>query len=160
MRDAAYNSFARELTTRVEDARSIEQVIESFNGALQRLSFVSEKVWRGPSVMLLEATLQYLRDNYFEDLPLPVVARKAGFSVPAFTRVFKQATGTSYLAYLRSIRIEHAKKLLTSTPMTVEQIAQACGFHSQHHLIRSFKKVAGETPGAYREAHSIRTDEE
>ncbi len=155
MKDAVYNSFAKELTNRVEDARSTEQVIESFNGALQRLGFVSAKVWRGPSVMLLEATLQYLKDNYFEDLPLPLVAKQAGFSVPAFTRVFKQATGTSYLAYLRAIRIEHAKKLLTTTPMTVEQIAQACGFHSQHHLIRSFKKVAGETPGSYRDSHSI-----
>ncbi|MDJ0762775.1 MAG: AraC family transcriptional regulator [Myxococcota bacterium] len=156
MRESAFNSFVLELTSRVEAARSIEQVIESFNGAIQRLSFVSDKVWRGSSVMLLESTLQYLKDNYFENLPLPMIARKTGFSVPAFTRVFKQATGTSYLSYLRSIRVEQAKKLLTSTPDTIEQIAQACGFHSQHHLIRSFKKVAGQTPGAYRDAHAIR----
>ncbi len=159
MKESAYNSFAREITGSVEEARTTDQVIESLNSSVQRLGFVSAKVWRGPTVMLLEATLQYLKDNYFEDLPLPVVARQAGFSVPAFTRAFKQATGTSYLAYLRSIRVERAKKLLTSTAMTVEQIAQTCGFHSQHHLIRSFKKVTGETPGAFRDTHAIVEDD-
>ncbi|MBN2341042.1 MAG: helix-turn-helix domain-containing protein [Deltaproteobacteria bacterium] len=154
MRQDARNSFINDLTVRVEETRSIEQLIDSFNDSVQRLSFVSTKAWRGPSVMLLEATLQYLKDNYFEPLPLPEVARKAGFSVPVFTRVFKQATGTSYLNYLRNIRIERAKKLLSTTLLTLEQIAQACGFNSQHHLIRAFKKVTNLTPGAYRKNHS------
>lgn len=154
MRQDARNSFINELTARIEETRNIEQLIDSFNDAIQRMSFVSTKAWRGPSVMLLEATLQYLRENYFEPLPLPEVARKAGFSVPVFTRVFKQATGTSYLNYLRTIRIEHAKKLLSTTLLTLEQIASACGFNSQHHLIRSFKKVTNLTPGSFRRNHS------
>ena len=154
MRQDAKNSFIDDLTVRVEETRSIEQLIDSFNDSVQRLSFVSTKAWRGPSVMLLEATLQYLKDNYFEPLPLPEVARKAGFSVPVFTRVFKQATGTSYLNYLRQIRIERARKLLATTLLTLEQIAQACGFNSQHHLIRAFKKVTHMTPGAYRKKHA------
>lgn len=154
MRQDARNSFINDLTVRVEETRSMEQLIDSFNDSVQRLNFVSTKAWRGPSVMLLEATLQYLKDNYFEPLPLPEVARKAGFSVPVFTRVFKQATGTSYLNYLRNIRIERAKKLLSTTLLTLEQIAQACGLNSQHHLIRAFKKVTNQTPGAYRKNHS------
>ncbi|NLN62911.1 MAG: helix-turn-helix transcriptional regulator [Myxococcales bacterium] len=154
MRHDARESFINELADRLEDARSIDQVIDGFNDSLQRLSFVTTRAWRGPSVMLLEATLQYLRENFFEPLPLPEVARKAGFSVPVFTRVFKQATGMSYLTYLRTIRIEHAKKLLATTTLTLEQIGQSCGFHSQHHLIRSFKRVTGLTPGNYRKRHS------
>ncbi len=154
MRNDVRDRFAGELTARLEEARSLALVIACFNEALQRLFFVSSKVWHGPSVMRLEAALQYLRENFAEPLPLPDVARRAGFSVPAFGRVFKQATGTSYLAYLRALRIEHAKKLLATTPMTTEQIAQACGFNSQHHLIRSFKKVTQQTPGAYRKANA------
>jgi len=150
MRQDAYDSFVSDLTLHLEEARSLNEVIADFNEALKRLSFVSSKVWRGSNVMLLETTLQYLRDNFFEQLPLPKVARKAGFSVPAFTRVFKQATGTTFVSYLRGIRVDHARKLLTTTPLSLEQIAQSCGFNSQHHLIRSFKKVTGTTPGAYR----------
>jgi transcriptional regulator GlxA family with amidase domain len=100
--------------------------------------------------MRLDTTLQYLKDNFAEPLRLTSVARKAGFSVPAFSRIFKQATGTSFLVYLRNIRVEHAKMLLRTTTLSAEQIAQACGFQSQHHLIRSFKKVTKSTPGNYR----------
>jgi AraC-like DNA-binding protein len=154
MQSEARDRFAGDLTRKLEEAPSLYQVIEAFKEALGRLSFVSSKVWHGSNVMRLEATLQYLHENYAESLPLPAVARKAGFSVPTFSRVFKKATGTSFLTYVRAIRVEHAKNLITTTPMSIDQIAQACGFQSQHHLIRSFKKTTNQTPGAYRKAHA------
>lgn len=154
MQSEARDRFAGDLTRKLEEAPSLYQVIEAFKEALGRLSFVSSKVWHGSNVMRLEATLQYLNENFAEPLPLPAVARKAGFSVPTFSRVFKKATGTSFLTYVRAIRVEHAKNLITTTPMSIDQIAQACGFQSQHHLIRSFKKTTNQTPGAYRKAHA------
>ena len=158
MRREVRDRFADDLTVRLERAHSVSQVIDSFKDALSRLSFAASKALEGPKVMRLEATLQHLRENYAERLRLPEVARRAGFSVPAFSRIFKQATGTSFLAYVRAVRVEHAKRMLTTTPLTTEQIAQACGFQSQHHLIRSFKKVVGETPGVYRKDHTTRAE--
>jgi AraC-like DNA-binding protein len=153
MQTQARDRFAADLTRKLEEAQSLYQVIEGFREALGRLTFVSSKAWDGSNVMRLEATLQYLRENFADPLPLPTVARKAGFSVPTFSRVFKRATGTSFLSYVRAIRVAHAKTLITTTPMNTEQIAQACGFQSQHHLIRSFKKETKQTPGAYRKTH-------
>jgi AraC-like DNA-binding protein len=154
MRTEVRDSFLTELSTKVEKALSIEQVIDKFNDAVVKLTLVCSKKWRGSNVMILESTLQYLKENYFESLPLPDVARKSGFSVPVFTRIFKQTTGTSYLSYLRSIRINNAKQLLISTDLTLEQIARSCGFKSAHHLIRSFKKVIGQTPGTFRKINT------
>ena len=57
---------------------------------------------------------------------------------------------------MRSLRVEHAKKLLASSALTTEQIAQSCGFQSQHHLLRSFKKVVRQTPGEYRRAYALK----
>jgi AraC-like DNA-binding protein len=158
MQHEARDRFANDLTRRLEEAPALYQVIESFKEALGRLSFVASKAWQGSNVMRLEATLQYLRENFAEPLPLPQIARKAGFSVPTFSRVFRRATGQSFLPYVRSIRIEHAKNLIVTTPMSIDQIAQACGFQSQHHLIRSFKRATNETPGAYRKAHAAAHD--
>jgi AraC-like DNA-binding protein len=154
MQHEARDRFANDLTSKLEEAPALYQVIEAFKEALGRLSFVSSKAWQGSNVMRLEATLQYLRENFSEPLPLPAVARKAGFSVPTFSRVFRRATGTSFLPYVRALRVEHAKNLIATTPMSIDQIAQACGFQSQHHLIRSFKKATNQTPGAYRKAHA------
>jgi AraC-like DNA-binding protein len=153
MRHDVRDRFARELAAGVEEATSSSRLLAAFNEALARLGFVASRAWQGPSVMRIEATLQHLRESFAEPLRLPAVARRAGFSVPAFARLFRQTTGTSFLVYLRALRVEHAKKLLVATPMTTDQVAQASGFQSQHHLIRSFKKVTGETPGAYRRAH-------
>jgi AraC-like DNA-binding protein len=151
----ARDAVANDLTSRLEHAASLYEVIEAFKEALQRLGLMASKPVHGPKVLRLEATLRYLRENFRESLRLPEVAKKAGFSVPVFTRAFKQATGTSFLAYVRSLRVEHAKRLLATSQMTTEEIAQVCGFQSQHHLLRSFKKVARQTPGAYRKAHAI-----
>jgi AraC-like DNA-binding protein len=151
----ARDAVANDLTGRLEQSPSLYEVIESFKEALQRLGLMASKPVHGPKVLRLEATLRYLRENFRESLRLPEVAKKAGFSVPVFTRAFKQSTGTSFLAYVRSLRVEHAKRLLATSQMTTEEIAQVCGFQSQHHLLRSFKKVARQTPGAYRKAHAI-----
>ena len=154
MRPDVRDRFAQEVGNPLENANSLYAVIESFKMAMQLLNFVASRAWHGPEVMRIEATLQYLKENYVENLQLPEVAKRAGFSVAAFSRVFKKATGTSFLAFLRAIRVDQAKKLLITTPMTTEQIAQGCGFHSQHHLIRSFKKVTSQTPGAFRKSHA------
>lgn len=149
----ARDRFADELTGHLEEAQSLYQVIGFFNDALSRLALMSSRAWQGPAMMRMEAALQYMRENFMNPLSLPEVARRAGFSVASFSRVFKQTTGTSFLSYLREVRVEHAKRLLLATSMTAEEVAQESGFSSQHHLIRSFKKVEGDTPGAFREHH-------
>ena len=156
IRTEARDRFASDLVAKLEEAQSLYQVIEGFKDALARLGLVSSSALHGPKVLRLEATLQYLRENFAENLRLPEVARRAGFSVPVFTRAFKQATGTSFLSYVRTLRVEHAKRLLSSSALTTEQIAQSCGFQSQHHLLRSFKKVVGQTPGEFRRVHALR----
>jgi AraC-like DNA-binding protein len=152
LRADVVDRFAAGLSRALEEAHSLYQVIESFKDALQRLAFFASRAVEGPKSLRLTTTLDYLGANFSERLRLSEVARKAGFSVPAFARAFRAATGTSFLAYVRSIRVEQAKKLLRTSALSLEQVAQACGFQSQHHLIRSFKKVTGQTPGAYRES--------
>lgn len=146
----AVDQLAEELSQRLEEASSVSKLIEAFKDVLNRLSFYASRALEGPKSIRLAASLQYLQDNFAEQLRLPEVAKKAGFSVPAFSRIFRQATGTSFLAYLRNIRVEHAKKLLRTTSLPTAQVAISCGFQSPHHLIRSFKKVTGQTPGEYR----------
>jgi AraC-like DNA-binding protein len=150
LRNEVAEHLADDLSQKIEEAPSVYRVIETFKEALARLSVFASRALEGPKSMRLDTTLQYLKDNFAEPLRLTSVARKAGFSVPAFSRIFKQATGTSFLVYLRNIRVDHAKMLLRTTTLSAEQIAQACGFQSQHHLIRSFKKVTKSTPGNYR----------
>jgi AraC family transcriptional regulator of arabinose operon len=47
-------------------------------------------------------------------------------------------------------RIEFAKRLLTSTNLTVEEISRQCGYSSAFALMRHFKTETGQTPTEYR----------
>lgn len=154
IRSDAREQLADDLVQSLEDAATVGGLVESFKAALQRLSVIGKAV-QGPKIVRLEATLQYLRRNFTERLRLPEVARKAGFSVPAFVRIFRETTGMSFLPFVRALRVEFAKTLLATTEMTVEQIAFSSGFQSQHHLIRSFRTVTGRTPGEFRSDNGL-----
>ena len=56
-------------------------------------------------------------------------------------------------SYIATIRINHARKLLTTTGMKVHEIAEKCGFYDQSHFIRTFKRLRHQTPAQYRRAH-------
>jgi AraC family transcriptional regulator of arabinose operon len=48
-------------------------------------------------------------------------------------------------------RIEHAKYLLTTTDISVKQIAQLCGYNNENHFMRQFKEITGITPTKFRD---------
>ena len=54
--------------------------------------------------------------------------------------------------YIATIRINHARKLLTTTGMKVHEIAEKCGFYDQSHFNRAFRTAYGVPPSAYRRA--------
>jgi AraC family transcriptional regulator len=95
--------------------------------------------------------LSFVQDHLAEPLSLPRVAKIAGFSASHFARLLKRKAGVSFSHYLQSLRIEHAKQMLTGTSFTVEQVQKRSGFRSATHFHRAFKRRVGATPAAYRE---------
>ncbi len=55
--------------------------------------------------------------------------------------------------YLVTIRLNAARKLLTTTDMLIAEIATAVGFWDQSHFVKAFKRDRGETPRTYRKRH-------
>jgi AraC-like DNA-binding protein len=72
-------------------------------------------------------------------------------STAQFTRSFRQASGTSYLAYVTHLRLAEAARLLRGGMESIAEIANLTGFADQSHLDRKFKRAFGVTPRAFRE---------
>jgi transcriptional regulator GlxA family with amidase domain len=53
-------------------------------------------------------------------------------------------------AYLRTVRVQASRRLLTTTSRTLAEIAAAVGFTDQSHFTKRFREVTGITPGEYR----------
>jgi AraC-like DNA-binding protein len=140
-----------EAALKLDACTSSEELADELKRTLNRLAMLATTS-DGPSYLRIEELLEYLRQNLAEPIKLPHLARRAGFSVPSFCRVFKRATGHSLLTYVRGLRIDRAKHLLATTELPNTSVAELSGFHSQHHFIRSFKKVMRSTPGEYRRA--------
>jgi len=78
------------------------------------------------------------------------IAQIAGLSTKQLERVTHRTLGLPPRAILQRLRIEHAVRLMSTTSMTMGEIAPACGFYDQSSFTRQFRSVLGLPPGAYR----------
>lgn len=79
------------------------------------------------------------------------LAAQAQLSDSHFAQAFRQLTGWTPHQYLLLVRLSHARMLLTqkNEPISVSEIARACGFFDQAHLSRHFRRFFGTTPEAF-----------
>ncbi len=99
----------------------------------------------------LIAQIQFwLRTNLSSDISLAELAEQFGLSQRSFTRRFKMATAIRATEYWQQLRIETAKDLLSSSNLSIQEIAYHVGYHDQGHLTRLFKQNLALTPKDYR----------
>ncbi|WP_131194557.1 GlxA family transcriptional regulator [Lichenihabitans psoromatis] len=81
------------------------------------------------------------------------LARRAGLSPRHFARLFRSEVGTTPAAFVETVRIEAAKRLLQSGAPP-KLAADQCGFADADTLRRAFLRQVGVTPAAYRRRHT------
>ena len=73
-----------------------------------------------------------------------------GISKSHFILSFKLYVGCTPHEYLLQYRLRQSKRLLLSSDLTVEQIAEDCGFNSASHFARAFRQETDISPTAFR----------
>ena len=89
----------------------------------------------------------------FLDRPLSVddLARSVNLSTWRLCHIFKNETNRPPLQYLRNLRMQHAKRLLETTFLSVKQIMTEVGVRDESHFVRDFKTTYGQSPTRYRQ---------
>ena len=98
----------------------------------------------------LARTIDWALAHLDEDLSIERLAEHATMSVRTFIRRFRQATGTTPLQWLIRQRVAAAQRLLETTDLPVERIAQECGFGTAASLRSHFQRQVRCSPQAYR----------
>ncbi|MCX4648893.1 MULTISPECIES: helix-turn-helix domain-containing protein [unclassified Streptomyces] len=80
------------------------------------------------------------------------LAAAVALSPSRFAHLFAKETGSTPMRALREARLRHAACLLTSTELTVAQVAAASGFAGPFHFSHAFRGRYGTPPKAYRSA--------
>lgn len=108
----------------------------------------SEKALRdGERIKIM---LQYIQENYAQELNLARIAQSAAVSENECLRCFRSMTGSTPIQYLRQLRIQRAAELLATTDRKISDIGAACGFQEMSYFAKIFREQKGDSPGAYR----------
>jgi AraC-like DNA-binding protein/ligand-binding sensor protein len=139
--------------TRVLSREQLESVARLVSIFAQHLSLVGNQVMvreehaEPPNITRAR---QFIHEHQTEDLTLARVAQAVNTSTYYFCKMFKKTTGLHFTDYLSRVRVEKAKNLLINPNLRVSEIAYEVGFQSLTHFNRVFRKMAGESPSAYR----------
>ena len=98
----------------------------------------------------LNASRDYIADNYQAPLSLPDMAKCSFMSPYHFLRVFKQVYGETPNEFMMRLRIEKAKNMLITENLRVSEICEKVGYVSLGSFSSLFLKQVGMAPTVYR----------
>lgn len=100
----------------------------------------------------IRAVKEYIEQRYSDpSVYIESIAGEFGISTSYLRREFSKVYGISPVVFLRDVRVNNSKNMLESGYLSVEEIAEHCGFSSASYFIQVFHKTVGETPARYRE---------
>lgn len=99
---------------------------------------------------LVKDILKILSENVESRLTVNDICAAAGYSRAYAFRAFKAATGKSIMDYFLHLKIDRAKQMLREGEFSVKEIADALAFDTPNYFSKSFKRIEGITPSAYK----------
>lgn len=104
------------------------------------------------------AALSYIEERLPRPISVPEVAEAAGVSHNHLTRLFRAATGTTVVAYIRQRRMRRAEHLLRESTLSIPAIAVSVGVPDLQAFNKACRQEFGRGPRAIRDARTRRSD--
>lgn len=101
----------------------------------------------------IAAVNTYIFNNLNTEIKQQAIANLLGYERHYFSSMFHKTFQIGFNRYINIYRLNIACKLLTTTNMTVSDIAMECGFANVRNLNRVFKELSGKTPTQYRSSN-------
>lgn len=142
--------FGQDLTrlSRIMSQSSLEAISDSL---LDFLNKVREELdEKKNSNKLLQAAVDYMKQNYMKDISRETVAREVFITPGYLSMLFKQEMKTNFLEVLHQIRTEKASELLGDRSLKISDIAYQVGYNDEKYFFQVYKKYRGMTPSQYR----------
>ena len=118
-----------------------------------KISMYQENVSQEPEEQderIINSITRFMQEHLAEEMSLSVLAEEFHMNPQYISQLFKNEIGVGFLAYLTSIRMEKAKKLLLSTSLSIGEVAEQSGYGDYRVFTKVFKKSEGITPSQYR----------
>ena len=148
--------YPRHLTAVVNKILSGRESLKSYYGSVMSNSdILNEKVvMKADREFIMRLTGVIESDLSNEALSPAMLCEAMCVSKAQMYRKLNELVGLSPVEFIRSIRLEHAARLLKTTDLTVQEIMYEVGFNNKSYFYREFGKAYGLSPKAYRNAQS------
>jgi PAS domain S-box-containing protein len=103
--------------------------------------------------LMLQPAAELMVRSLGRNVTIAELAASVSLSPSQFSRVFQDRFGVTPHQYLRRLRMDAASDLLTTTDMSLTEIAGKCGYYDQSHMSNEFRTIKHMPPGAYRERY-------
>lgn len=103
----------------------------------------------------ISQAVRFMREHACQAISVEDVLRAVPISRTVFERRFKKFLNRTPHEHILGLRLDRVKALLSSTDLTLAQIAERTGFGHVEYLSVAFKRATGESPGSYRRRHMI-----
>ena len=159
-----------ELTTSVIELALIRKLMALFENAnheqhrsqIMHLSMAllhevlgrSEIEWLDEKPDAVLRAIRLVEERYAAPLYNCTLAQIGALSESAFNRLFRRHQGVSPTQFIAQVRVREAAHLLTHSRLSLDDIAEKCGFPNRVYLTRVFTRIVGEPPARFRRRHA------
>lgn len=98
----------------------------------------------------INKALDYVRANIHEPISVKQLAEMVHMNASYFSQLFKEQMGISFSDYLTRQRLQLAKRLLLTTALSIQEIAEQTGYQTDRYFIRVFRAHEGISPAQFR----------
>lgn len=148
---AAYKKLP--LLSETENIEELKNILTVFStGVLTLLkelnAFEAVPDTRGNQIM------EFIKAHAVEKIELADVAAHLNLSCSRTSYLIRKTLNKSFPELLNNERLQRVKTLLTTSNMTLNELAAQTGFNDEYYLARMFKRQNGQTPGQYKKRHT------
>jgi len=103
------------------------------------------------SAEVIDQVIAYIDRNYMSAISIGQIAERFYITPNYLSTLFHKKTGSTFMSYLKKIRLLKAKELLVDPNIQVQQVAERVGYLSVRHFARLFAEQFGCLPSKYRD---------
>jgi len=108
-----------------------------------------------------DSLLAYINENYDKSLHLEDLSRKFYFNPNYLCMLFRRHLDTTFVEYIKTVRMAKAKELFDKGIMTVSEVSSSVGYRDYSYFHKTFSAYFGITPAQYKKnATQMRTQNE
>lgn len=146
------DKLSSDMARRLESSRTTAECLELYHTMVHKYCLLVKNHSMRNFSQLVQHVILRIESDLTADLSLKAHAEFLNVNPSYLSTLFKRETGVTLTEYVNRQRIEHGIFLLNATDLQVQTIAQYCGIPDINYFTKTFKRIIGQTPKAYRQS--------